>query len=480
MKSKNIFWSVGVILTIVLAGLSLNLSKNQSLEGMVIFTRIPIDNFEIQKNNLTSNFIGAQIVASDPNNPEGSEIILTTEFFSACSPNISYDAKRILFTAQQNENDNWQIWEMDLETKTSKKITDFKESCFGPNYLPFNRLVFTKQMPESGIGKIHALHTMNLDGSNFSQITFQPHFDYTATVLKDGRLLMLSKQLFPESGEMVYMAMRPNGTKAELFYKGEIGSILNTQSYETEDGLVYFIESENKAKNGGDIISIHQNRPLFTKENITSEITGSFYSVLPTQSGEMFVSYQASESEPSVLFRFSVKDKSLGELIYSNPEYFIVEPLFVEAFTRPRDLPDDVDPEISTGLLLCQDINVVALQPETSSETVEATKVELLGIDKSLGIVPVEEDGSVYLKVVADTPVRFQTLDENDNVVNGPSGWMWVRPFERRGCVGCHEDPELTPDNFVPFAVKKEPVSIPVENSPETEQSSTNERTEQK
>ena len=77
-------------------------------------------------------------------------------------------------------------------------------------------------------------------------------------------------------------------------------------------------------------------------------------------------------------------------------------------------------------------------------------------------------------------PVRHQTLDENGKILFGPSDWIWLRPFERRGCVGCHEDPELVPENFVPLSVKKPPVFIPVESSLKTEQSSITKRSEQK
>ena len=463
---KNIYRGAAYILAIVFAGMFLNSCSNHSFDGLVIFTQVPVDNLDISEKSIDYKYEGAQIVAINPDKPEGSEIILTDDFYSACSPDISYDAKRLLFTAQKNKNDSWQIWEMNLEKGTSKKITDFDESCYGPVYLPANRLAFSKQMPEVGTGLVHALHTMNLDGTNISQITYQPHFDYISTVLKDGRLLMLTKQLFPESGEMMYMAMRPNGTKAELFYKGEKNNTLNNQSYETTDGHIYFIEKENGNPNSGDLISIHQNRPLFSRVNYSSEISGSFYSVLPMQTGKMLVSYRASDNGAIGLYRFSAKDKLLGEPIYNPQEYHIIEPVLVEAFTRPRNLPDDVNPEKSTGLLLCQNINVLAHKPGADfSNNVKATKIELLGIDKSLGTVSVEEDGSVYLKVVADTPVRIQTLDDNGNIINGPSAWMWIRPFERRGCVGCHEDPELVPSNVVSFAVKKSPVLIPVESS---------------
>ena len=474
MSLRRTIILAGYIIAIGITGIYLASCRSQSMEGMIVFTQVPIDNFDIRENDISHKYPGAQIVAINPNKPDGSEIILTTDFYSACSPDISYDAKHMLFTAQQNENDSWQVWEMNLKEKTSKKITDFEESCFGPVYLPGDRLVFSRQMPETGTGSVHALHTMNLNGSNSSQITFQPHFDYTATVLQEGRIVMLTKQLYPQSGDMMYMAMRPNGTKAELFYKGIDSSILDSKVCETTDGFVYFIEWENEKPNNGDIISIHRNRPLFTKVNLTSEITGGFYSVLPTQTQDMIVSYRPSDTGTVGLYNFSAKDRLLGESIYNHSEYHVLEPVLVESVTRPRNLPDDVDPKESTALLFCQDINVTGQQHDTNlTDMVKATRVEVLGINKSLGVIPVEEDGSIYLKVTANTPIRLQTLDENGKILYGPSGWIWLRSFERRGCVGCHEDPELAPKNFVPLSVTKPPVSIPIKNSQKSEPAST-------
>ncbi|MCK4466246.1 MAG: hypothetical protein KAU83_11095 [Bacteroidales bacterium] len=466
MNVRKAILLAGYTIAVGLTGIYLASCRNQSLAGMVVFTRVPIDNFDIHEEEITHKYPGAQIVAVNPDKPDKSEIILTTDLYSACSPRISYDAKRILFLAQQNENDSWQVWEMDLRKRTSKKITDFEESCSGPAYLPGDRLVFSRQIPDSGTGSDMALFTMNLDGSNVSQITFHPHCDYSSTILRDGRILILTKQLYPISGDMMYLAMRPNGTKAELFFKGADGCFLNNQAHETMDGFVYFIEWEQGKYNNGDIVSVHQNRPLFTKVNYTSEITGGFYSVFPMQSGGMLVSYRPSETDPIALYRFSVQNKSLGESIFSYSNYHVLEPVLVEAYTRPRNLPDEVNRKESTGLLFCQDINVTATQHDTNLLFLsKATKIEVLGIDKSLGIVPVEEDGSFYLKIFADTPIQLQTIDENGKIVRGPSAWIWLRPNERRGCVGCHEDHELVPENKVPLSVKKSPVYIPAELS---------------
>ncbi len=168
----------------------------------------------------------------------------------------------------------------------------------------------------------------------------------------------------------------------------------------------------------------------------------------------------------------------LGESIVEYPGYHILEPVLLEAYTRPRHLPDEVNKMESTGQLFCQDINVTALEHLLPVDPKKATLIEVLGLDGSMGIVQVEEDGSFYLKVLADTPFRIQTLDDNRQLVNGPSGWLWLRPFERRGCVGCHEDPELVPKNFVPLSVKKQPVSIPVEGTQETTLSTAVKKTE--
>ncbi|MDX1284280.1 MAG: hypothetical protein R3182_04690, partial [Draconibacterium sp.] len=88
-------------------------------------------------------------------------------------------------------------------------------------------------------------------------------------------------------------------------------------------------------------------------------------------------------------------------------------------------------------------------------------KVEIIGIDSTLGIIDVEEDGSFYAKIIADTPFRVQTLTSNGEIVKGPSDWIYLRPNERRGFVGFESGNDQSPFNRQPLAVKKDPVSIP-------------------
>jgi hypothetical protein len=72
-----------------------------------------------------------------------------------------------------------------------------------------------------------------------------------------------------------------------------------------------------------------------------------------------------------------------------------------------------------------------------------------------MGTVPIEQDGSFYLEVPARVPLRLRTLDESGKESFAMRNWFWVMPRESRGCIGCHEDPELTPPNRHVRALRK-------------------------
>jgi hypothetical protein len=229
---------------------------------------------------------------------------------------------------------------------------------------------------------------------------------------------------------------------------------------ETNNGRLVFIESDKSNPGEGNLISINYNRPLHSRVNLSSEIKGDFHSVFPQKSGRLLVSYRKSESDRYALYEFDPEKKELGKAIYSNNDYDVLEVVVTGKHERPKKLPSEVDMGVKTGLLLCQDINILDMQPSATFS--KSSKIKIVGIDSTLGSVDVAEDGSFYLKVRADKPFQIQTVDKDGHILRSPCGWIWLRPNERRGCVGCHEDPELVPANRVPLSVKKSPVIIPM------------------
>ena len=437
-----------------------------SSDGMIIVTQALGNDGKPDYSNGTSwRYIEkTRLVAIEPDQPEQTSL-LTESFYSARSPEISYDGEKLLFAAQQNQGDPWQIWEMNLKNLKARQITSSQENAIDPSYLPGNRLVFTRSTPGDSLKAGHALFTCSLDGSDLKRITFNPHAYFAPMVMKDGRIISISRQIYPVQNSPVLMASRPDGTKSELFYKGDKGNELVSKAWETANGKIVFIETDS-SDGKGSIVSINYNRPLHSRVNLSASTEGDFYFALPLHDNELLVSYRSSESEKFALYSFDSEKGILGRQLHKSSEYDIIEAVVVGKHERPKKLPSEVDMGVKSGLLLCQNINITGMQsPENNLSPQVADRIEIIGIDSTLGVVKVEEDGSFLLRVSADMPFRIRTMNAEGTTINGPGSWYWLRPNERRGCTGCHEDHEIVPANRYAMAVSKKPVTIPVQIS---------------
>jgi hypothetical protein len=256
--------------------------------------------------------------------------------------------------------------------------------------------------------------------------------------------------------------MRPDGTKSELFYTGKEGSQLSGPGLETKDGRIVFIESENSNYAKGNLVSISYDRPMHSRVTLSSGTEGDFRAVYPEPSGKLLVSYRKTSSDRYGIYEFDPENNSLGKQVYGSADFDVLEVAEAVKHNRARKLPSEVNTTLKTGLLLCQDVNLDDDPIKHSGAQPAAIhRIEIMGVDSSMGIFHPSKDGSFYLKVVANQPFQIRTLDENGKVIR-KCDWIWLRNNERRGCVGCHEDQDVVPDNRIPFAVKKAPIGIPV------------------
>jgi len=436
--------------------------RNEPGNNMLLVTRSanPTGNADYETGKEWRYLAKAQIVFVNGDKP-GPVEVLTGDFHSACHPDVSGDGKTMLFAARKKENDPWQIWEMNLKSRKYRKILALGDDCTDPAYLPTGRIVFSRKLSNDTVKTAHILFSCNADGTQLRQITFHPHADFATSVLNDGRLLTLTKQILPVPAEQMYAVMRPDGTKADLFCRGEAGSSLLGKAREGIDGLVWFVEADSTHQTK--LISVSYNRPLHTRVNHSGELTGEVFSVCPVPGGSLYLSYSPTPGEPYGIYPFDPVNRSMGPAIYTEEGFQALETVLVHTKERPKKLPSEVDMEVKTGQIMCQNINLVDDSWVTyGTELRRGTKIEVMGVDSSLGIVEVEPDGSFYLKVAADTPFRILVLGEDGTSLRNSCAWLWLRPNERRGCIGCHEDHELVPENTVPLAVKKMPVTMPV------------------
>lgn len=433
------------------------------MEGKIILTEAKLNN--VNPDYITGqgwrNLSQSQLTAIDPSNPSEGTDLLTIDFYSASSPDISHDGSKIIFTAQKNKDDPWQIWEMDLRKLSSRQVTTLQDNCLDPVYLPGEKVVFSRQIQNDSLKAGYTLFSCNVDGSDLRRLTFNPHTYFASSVLQDGRIVVISRQVYPTVSESGYMVLRPDGTKAELFYDCTEGNELVSDCYETGEGKIFFIEHDQAAGKSR-IVSIDYKRPLHSRSPV-SDTEGDFTSILPVSDGKFLVAGRIGTDKKFALYDYDIKSRKTGSKLYESADNDVIDALLIQAYERPRKLPSEVDFGVKTGLLLCQNINVTGMQsPETGFSLPVAERIEVIGVDSSLGVVKVESDGSVYLKVAADMPFRIRTLDSSGSTVNGPGGWYYLRPNERRGCIGCHEDREMVPANRYAIAVSRNPVSIPV------------------
>ena len=83
-----------------------------------------------------------------------------------------------------------------------------------------------------------------------------------------------------------------------------------------------------------------------------------------------------------------------------------------------------------------------------------------------LGVVPVEEDGSVYCEAPIECTLYFQLLDENGMAVHSMRSATYVHPGEQMTCIGCHETPQdAAPSIGRPEAFRRLPSKITPEVS---------------
>ncbi|GEM_PF-385787 len=403
----------------------------------------------------------ASLLMVDPASPKKKPLVLTSSFFSACSPDVSFDGKMIVFAGKLNENDHWQIYEMKLRNQKFRKIIGLDNDCTDPVWLPEGKILFSMSSFSDSTGLTHMLFSCNPDGTGLQQLTFHPHADFASSVIADGRVVFITRRVYPSEGNQLFYVMRPDGTKADKYFSpGGNGTFLN-KAREAGDGTIFFIESENKNIEGGKLFSVHRNRPLHTRKSWPA-FDGNFRSLFVGQDGNLFISFRPFEKKTFGVYRYDITGQKPPEPVYITENYNLTDVVVAEVHPRQKKLPSAVDMGVKTGQIMCQDVNITGIGLKSDKTSARRIKrVEFLGVKVSYGMADIEKDGSFYVKIMADMPFRIRALDENGNPTENISDWLWMRPNERRGCVGCHEDPELVPDNRVPMAVKKFPVLIP-------------------
>lgn len=435
----------------------------RSLDGMIIITTV--DREETGPDFVPTLHIGegpqSYLAAIHPDNTEQSPIELTDQFYSARCPDISYDGLHLVFSGRETIDDNWQVFEMDLKSLDYKQLTTSEADCSEPLYLPGGGIMYSESVKEAAHNRSNVLKVIPKDNTPHQQITFGPVSHTGTSMLHDGRVITLSALSVDGNSNANLMVMRPDGTKEMLFYKSHDKGMSVTKARENEHGDIYIMESDGSGIKR--LISVSYNDPTVQKVILDDHSVLDLSGWRPEGQDKILFCQKEERNETYGLFEMETNGDHNPQPVYSNDQLHVLDAVPVRERSVPKKIPSAVNMSAETGLLLCQDINfAMPHQAHLGKDSREAVKIEVLGQERSLGIVEAEADGSVYIKIKADMPFRLQTLDQQGNIVNGPSSWINLRPNERRACVGCHQGNEIAPENRQPLSVLKEPVIIPI------------------
>jgi hypothetical protein len=432
-------------------------------------------------------FDGAQLAIVSP---DGQARILSTGFQSACDPNVSFDGQKVLFAARKERAAPFRIWEIGIDGTGLRAITPEAIDARHPIYVstlftldspqPWQTLVFVGHdaaATRSGEPSTTSLYNAKLDGGELRRMTYSPGSSLDPFQMWDGRVIYVAERYAQEppagAGRLGIFAIHIEGADVEL-YGGELGRRVQQMPCATEGGLTVFVESDTATPDGaGRLAWLTQRRPHLTYQPMNKADAHSYLFPYPLQKNEVLVAQRSTRKGSRwAIVRFDA-DTGASASVFASKEYDVVQAVPVRARRAPDGHSTVVTSNDNYATLYGLDAYSTDTARSGKLQPGEIKRVRLIeGLvtgsiagkpattpHRLIGEAAVESDGSFNLFVPSDTPLQLQTLDENGMAL-GTCGWFWLKPQEKRGCIGCHEDPERVPENRFVLALHHDSVRL--------------------
>jgi hypothetical protein len=404
----------------------------------LIFTRAPSYSAEAWNHGGERFPQGGSIVAKNGNDSHP----LVTGFAAAVDPSLNFEGTSVLFAGKKNQGDPWQLYEVGLNGGTPRQITSGEESSIRPMYLPAGRIVYARKT-----GGRFVLEAAALDGSGKPlRLSYAPGNFLPTDVLHDGRILFESGSPLGSVGDPEIYTVYPDGSGVE--------------SYRCDHGHA---RSNGIQELGGDILfASARGLGRFTSalpHDVSVNVPEGDYTggIAETDAGSLILSSRPLRAAVTNTVRqgytlklWTPRTHTLTTMAAQQGES-LVEPAVVRQRPIANRFPTALHDWKTTNLLALN--SYIWRGGETPQGTFAAVRVSSLdanGDVRVLGTAPVEKDGSFFIQAPGDSPLKFELLNAQGNVVRKEKGWMWARNGEQRICVGCHAGPERAPDNAVP------------------------------
>lgn len=392
-----------------------------------------------------------------------------------------------------------------------------------PCYLPNGEVVFVSTRSQN-FGRCHGgryapalmLFKCNKDGGEIRQLSYGIENETTPSVLHDGRILF-TRWEYVDRHEMQFHKLwwkRPDGTMISHYYGNdtiypymisEAKAIPNSFKvlangmghHNNHAGSIIRLDT-SLGENGTNAVTRITPEILYGESRETSYKTyGQYSTPLPLTENLFLATYSPvqvhhqGQTPPAAPYVVSIVDDLGGrEIIYMDLTSGAFSPIPILPRKAPAILPDQVPypenrkaGEKEPGIYMIQNVNLTRNDPDRLlkegqikylrfnqilvkpiTQRAEISRdVPNAAPKRILGIVPVEPDGSVSVRIPSGVPVQIQALDQNGMAVMTERSFHYLHPGERRGCVGCHEQTgtSLTPSQNLLTRAPRELTPVP-------------------
>ena len=417
---------------------------------------------------------------------------------SVRDPAVHYDAEKIIFSWRKGGTEQFHLYEINVDGTGLTQLTKGIYDDIEPTYLPDGDIMFVsgraKRWVQCWLTPVAVLYRCGPDGAGVRQVSANVEHDNTPWVLPDGRI-MYQRWEYVDRSQVDYHHLwtaNPDGTgQMVLFGNMHPSHVFIDAKPIPGTGDVILIDSPGHGANE------HRGRVAIVNDKNGPDDRSAMRTISPNGYRDPY----AVSADTFIVARgrsMAVMDpQGRTSPIYTLDSRFsrsteLHEPRPIIRHKRQKMHPARTDPARATGQLMLMDVYngrnmagvkrgeikkllIIETLPKPVNFTGGMDPVSYGGtftLERLIGTVPVEPDGSAYMELPAMRPIFFVALDAEDYTVKRMQSFVSVMPGEMTSCVGCHEERKTiianSPTAGRPSAMKRAAsVPEPIEGVPD-------------
>lgn len=415
-------------------------------------------------------------------------------------PVVHYDAQKILFSWRREDGEHYHLYEIGVDGSGLRQLTDGggEYDDIEPTYLPNGDILFVSSRCKRWVNcwatQVATLHRCDANGQNVRELSSNNEQDNTPWVLNNGQILYTRWEYVDRSQVEFHhlWTMTPDGLRQMVFF-GNMHpqtTMIDAKPIPNSEKVIASFSPGHGIREHNGFLTLVDPRSGPDEQKSAQYISRSpeyrdpwafsENAFMAARGGSIVLMDQNGRTES--IYTLSQEERDTGM------ECHEPRPLI----KRPREplVAEFTDSRQSTGKFVITDIYrgrnmggvkrgdikellILETLPQPVHFSGGMEPISLGGtfiLERIIGKVPIEPDGSAYFEAPALRSLFFVALDQNGYSVKRMQSFTSVMPGETQTCIGCHEQRSDAPvaGGMLPLAATRAPDKItPIPNVPE-------------